>query len=185
MVQRKVGGRHKGRLGASGAAVTVEQGRVIQPGALKSGLTRSPASAKSVVEALVIANGGAKQVAHRFGLSDSLIYDFMHPGSEKEMSLARVAALSSAQAPFAAEYLAGLAGGVFLPIAGIDQDGTGLGHLTAEFARETGEAVAAIIGSLTDGTLTPAEAETDLREVDQAMRVLAAIRSLLLAKVAP
>lgn len=185
MAKRKVGGIgwHRAKLRATGGGVTVERGGVIQPGTLKSGLDRSPASAKAVVEALVIANGGAKQVSHRLGVSDSLLYDFMHPGSEKEMSLARAAALTSPSVPFAAEYLAGLAGGVFLPIAGLEQGGHALGHLTAEFARETGEAVAVIIGSLSDGQLSADEAEADLREVDQAMRVLAAIRSLLLAKV--
>jgi hypothetical protein len=172
--------RHGRSIGSKAGGVTVEKAVAFQrpPARVFNPRTpRSYGSVKSVVDQVINDAGGPKQVAHRFGISETLVYDYAHPGTEKEISFARIAALTGPDRPAAAEYLAHLAGGVFLPLPRAGDHA--LGRLTASFARETGEAISVIVASLADGRVTPAEAARDLREVDEAMSVFAALRSEL------
>jgi len=142
-----------------------------------------PELPKAAVRRLVDQNGGIKRVAVKLGLGPTQTYAVTDPTAPDELSFARVAALTSNEAPAAAEYLALLAGGVFLPVgcvAAADVRG-----LTAESAREHGEAIGALIAVLADGLISPSEARRALVEVDDSLRTLCGLRALLLKAIDP
>lgn len=142
-----------------------------------------PELPKAAVRRLFNENGGIKRTAVKLGLSETQTYAVSDPGTPDEISFARVAALTSHEAPAAAEYLALLAGGVFLPIecaSGVDVRG-----LTADVAREHGEAICALIAAIADNHITPSEARSALVEVDDCLRTLCGLRSLLLKAIDP
>jgi hypothetical protein len=142
-----------------------------------------PELPKAAVRRLVDQNGGVKRTAVKLGLSTTQTYAVTDPGAPDELSFARAAALTSHEAPAAAEYLALLAGGVFLPIdCAADVD---VRALTAEVAREHGEAIGALISAMADARITPAEARTSLVEVDECLRTLCGLRALLLKAIDP
>lgn len=142
-----------------------------------------PELPKAAVRRLVDQNGGIKRTAVKLGLRETQTYAVTDPGVPDEISFARVAALTSHEAPAGAEYLALLAGGVFLPIecaSGADVRG-----LTAEVAREHGDAIGALIAAMADNRITPSEARSALVEVDDCLRTLCGLRSLLLKAIDP
>lgn len=142
-----------------------------------------PELPKAAVRRLFNENGGIKRTAVKLGLSETQTYAVSDPGTPDELSFARVAALTSHEAPAAAEYLALLAGGVFLPIecaTGADVRG-----LTADVAREHGDAIGALIAAMADSRITPTEARGALVEVDDCLRTLCGLRSLLLKAIDP
>jgi hypothetical protein len=142
-----------------------------------------PELPKAAVRRLVNQNGGVKRTAVKLGLSTTQTYAVTDPGAPDELSFARAAALTSHETPAAAEYLALLAGGVFLPIecaSGVDVRG-----LTANVAREHGDAIGALIAAMADNRITPAEARSALVEVDDCLRTLCGLRSLLLKAIDP
>lgn len=142
-----------------------------------------PELPKAAVRRLVNQNGGIKRTAVKLGLSETQTYAVTDPGTPDELSFARVAALTTHETPAAAEYLALLAGGVFLPIdcaAGADVRG-----LTAEVAREHGDAIGALIAAMADNRITASEARSALVEVDDCLRTLCGLRSLLLKAIDP
>jgi len=85
--------------------------------------------------------------------------------------------VDASDAPAAAEYLAGLAGGYFQPLAA---GAGGAQQLTAAACREHGEAIAAVVGALADGEISPVEAREALTQVDEALAAMCALRRLLL-----
>ena len=89
---------------------------------------------KSAVRRLFDQVGGVKLAALRLSLGLSQTYAFADPQVHEEITFARVAALTSPAAPAAAEYLAGLAGGV---------NGVGdiAGHPALEKAYQAGKSV--------------------------------------------
>lgn len=140
---------------------------------------RSYGDVKSMVVDLIDGAGGAKIVAHRFGLNISMIYAMADPASDKDMSFARVSSLTSPENPVAAEYLAAVAGGVFMPVP----RGAGtLVKLTADLAREAGETVSRVIAAVADGEMTADEAPAALEDIDQQLVVLMALRAEVLAR---
>jgi hypothetical protein len=142
-----------------------------------------PELPKAAVRRLVDQNGGIKRTAVKLGLRETQTYAVTDPGMPDEISFARVAALTSHEAPAGTEYLALLAGGVFLPIdcaSGADVRG-----LTAEVAREHGDAIGALIAAMADNRITPPEARSALVEVDDCLRTLCGLRSLLLKAIDP
>lgn len=142
-----------------------------------------PELPKAAVRRLVDQNGGIKRTAVKLGLRETQTYAVTDPGMPDEISFARVAALTSQEAPAGAEYLALLAGGVFLPIecaSGADVRG-----LTAEVAREHGDAIGALIAAMADNRITPSEARSALVEVDDCLRTLCGLRALLLKAINP
>lgn len=140
-----------------------------------------PELPKAAVRRLIDQNGGIKRSAVKLGLSVTQTYAVTDPGTPEELSFARVGALTSHEAPAAAEYLALLAGGVFLPIeCAADSD---VRSLTADVAREHGEAISALISAIADNRITPAEARSALVEVDDCLRTLCGLRALLLKAI--
>lgn len=110
----------------------------------------------------------------RLGVGESQVYAYADPESPEQISFARVAALTDEQTPAAAEYLTGLAGGVFLPIPRSD---TPIGALTAEAIRKQSQAAADLVDALADGRITRAEAIAALPELEAALRAWAQLRS--------
>lgn len=129
---------------------------------------------------LVDSHGGAEAAAIRLGVSPSSVYGYTSETGGADISLAKAVALTDEEHPTLAEFVAHQAGGIFCPIA--RKEGEPLA-LTSEAARSNGEAVGAVIESLRDGKITEAEARTALKEVDEAMCDLAALRGLLVAKI--
>ena len=130
--------------------------------------------------------GGVKAVMVALDIGKTQAYAFTDPAEPEQISFARVASLTGPDTAAAARYLAHLAGGVFCPMPKADAAAGPL-ELTSEAARSHGEALAAVIDSLKDQRITPAEAGRALAEVDEAMRDLAALRGHLVAvaEVAP
>lgn len=133
---------------------------------------------RAAVRRLVDENGGAKRAAVKLGRAASTIYAYCDAEASDQITFAQVASLTSHDAPAAAEYLAALADGVFLPIACDDANAQAL---TATAARESGEAMASLIAALADGRIGADEARKALPEVDDALRALCGLRSMLLA----
>jgi hypothetical protein len=132
-----------------------------------------PGSPKAAVARLFDQAGGAERVAVTIGRSQSQTYAYADPDLRDEIAFASVCALTGSAAPAAAEYLAQLAGGVFLPVP---SSATPIGALTAETMRAYGEAAADLIGKLADGSFTAAEAKGALEPLDRALRDLAQLR---------
>ncbi|WP_289296495.1 phage regulatory CII family protein [uncultured Reyranella sp.] len=140
-----------------------------------------PEEPKAAVRRLFDQNGGIDRVAIKLGLQPPYVYSIAHPGTKDELTFARAAALTSSEAPAAAEYLALLAGGVFLPIdCAADSD---VRSLTADVAREHGEAISGLIVAIADNRITSAEARSALVEVDDCLRTLCGLRALLLKAI--
>ncbi|MFC3674681.1 phage regulatory CII family protein [Ferrovibrio xuzhouensis] len=135
--------------------------------------------AKSMVDDLIRMAGGHKAVADRLGLNVSIVYAYGDPAQEKDMGVSRAAALTAPDNAVAAEFFAHRAGGIFMPLP--QDKSSELGLLTSDMARESGEALAAIVSSLLDGEVTQDEARVDVRELDDLMRKAAALRSRLMA----
>lgn len=132
-----------------------------------------PEQPKAAVRRLVDQAGGAKQAAVRIGVAPATVYAYCDPGVPDEISFARVAALSTPQATAAAEYLAQLAGGVFLPVPSA---ATPIGALTAEAMQQHAEACAEIVRALGDGVISDAERAEAIRELDEAIHALVQLR---------
>ena len=138
-----------------------------------------PELPKSAIRRLFDQVGGVETAALRLSLHATQTYAFTDAQARPEISFARVAALTSPTSPAAAEYLAGLAGGYFQPLAAGEG---GAQQLTAAACREHGEAIASVVGALADGQITPAEARESLTQVDEALAAMCALRRLLLEK---
>jgi len=164
-----------GIKGAARGTVTVASAPPSKPRLFQPRAASDYGSVKSVVADLIDHAGGVKRAAHRFGISESLVGYYANPGSDKEISFARVAALSGPDNIVAAGYLAALCGGAFLPMP---HEGPGaLSRITAAAAKEFGEAMAAMITALADGVMTPGEARAAMEQIDQSMHALAQMRS--------
>lgn len=139
-----------------------------------------PEVPKAAVRRLVDQNGGVDRVAIKLGLQSPYIYSITHPLAKDELSFARVAALTSHEAPAAAEYLAGLAGGAFLPVPCAEGDAQAL---TAESVRQHGEAIAMVVVALATDGIDLEEAAKALPEIDDALRALCGLRSLVVGVI--
>jgi hypothetical protein len=129
---------------------------------------------KAAVSELVAQHGGIEQVMVTLGIGKSDAYAWTDPQSPKEMSFARVAALTSPACTAGVEYLAARAGGLFLPMPSAC---TPIGSLTADSVRRHGVAAAELIVALADGRLSAEEARGALPELDAACAALALLRS--------
>lgn len=173
------GGHDAGRVSGEAGAVRAEPAGKILPAKFQPLKPRAYGDTKTVVADLIDGAGGAKQVAHRFGLHVSMIYAFCDPAQDKEISLARAASLTSPDNTVVAEYLAHLAGGAFMPLP----RGEGsMMILTADLAREVGETVSSIVTGLADGAMNLAETDTALQEIDDDLAIMMALRAEVLAR---
>lgn len=143
---------------------------------------RAVGTPKAAVSSLVAQAGGIPHVMVKLGIGQSDAYAWTDPQSPKEMSFARVAALTGPDCTAGAEYLAQLAGGLFLPMPSAK---TPIGSLTAETVRRHGAAAARLVEALADNKLSQAEAAGALPEIDQALRALALLRSTVADVASP
>lgn len=141
-----------------------------------------PELPKAAVRRLFRQHEGTKRVAVKLGLSVAQTYALADPGVSDEISFARIAALTEPGKTAAAEYLALLAGGAFLPVACKADDAL---QLTADAVRQHGEAMGAIVAGIQDGTLDAAEARASLVELDEAIGGLCSLRALLMSIIRP
>jgi len=139
---------------------------------------RVPGTVKACIVDLFAQAGGPKRVMVKLQLGEAQTYAFADPESPEQISFARVAALTGRDAPAAAEYLADLAGGVFMPLP---HDGSEVGALTVEAVRESGEAAADLVQALLDGRLTPEEAQRALPNLGEALQAFARLHATVAA----
>lgn len=110
------------------------------------------------------------------------VYDAANPhrpdGKKATVSWADARALARAGAMSIAEDMAAEAGGVFMPPIPSTSPAALHGALAA-YLSEHGQAVAEIVKRAADGEIDKADAEASLSELDDALRTLMAVRSLL------
>ncbi|WP_439611482.1 phage regulatory CII family protein [Reyranella sp.] len=141
-----------------------------------------PEMPKAAVRRVYEQLGGVKRAAIRLGRGKTQTYDYASMERPDELTFTQACALTGAESPALAEYLAMLAGGVFLPVACTAADAL---QLTAEAVRQNGEAMGAIVAGVQDGTLDAAEARTALVELDEAIGGLCSLRSHLMSIIRP
>lgn len=120
--------------------------------------------------------GGIKRVMVKLQLGHSQTYAFTDPRSPEEISFAKVAAITEPGATAAAEYLALLAGGVFLPIAPEEAD---INALCADDVKAHGKAIASVVTAMADGQLTRPERLRAREKVLVALRALTGLYAAL------
>lgn len=138
---------------------------------------------KQAVASLFEEAGGAERVMEILELSRTRVYAFADPDADNEISFARVCAITEqTRATAAAEHLARLAGGAFLPVEAEGSDDWL--SLAGEAARKNAQTVAALLEALSETDVSPGEVDADearelLELVDQQMKLLAAKRAKL------
>lgn len=125
---------------------------------------------KAAVSELMAQVGGVERAMVRLGVGKTDAYAFTDPQSDREISFARVAALTAPGATAAVEYLAALAHGVFLPLPAAPAT---IANLTADALRKHGAATAELVEAMTDDRVAVAEARAALPEVEAAARAMA------------
>lgn len=140
---------------------------------------------KAAVARLFEAAGGANAVMETLQLSRTRVYAFADPADEAEISFARVCALTDAKkATPAAEHLAALAGGLFLPLnAASEADWHAMAGTASQRNAQT---IATLLEALspkddTPNEVTPKEARRLIELVDEELAVLALARAKLMA----
>lgn len=132
---------------------------------------------KQVVDELLNQLGGVKRAMVVLGLGKTETYELAQESRPDERATyLQVRQLTAAGGTAAAEDLAHLAGGVFLPLP----KGEGaLAGLTADMLRQHGETAAVLMQAMLDGHVSPAEALTGLESVDDLQVLLSALRAEL------
>ena len=134
---------------------------------------REPGTAKEIAARLIEQAGGPKMVAARLDVSVTHVYALTDPAlPDARLSLNQAMALTTEAAPAAAEALAFLAGGLFLPVP------HGQGHvpaLTGEAAKRFGEMMGEIVRDIADGKIDGAEACAAIARLHEVLRPLAAL----------
>lgn len=125
---------------------------------------------KAVLTHIINEVGGVAQAAFICGVSGARIYQLQDEGT---MSLDDAARLTLAGAEGAAEYLATLAGGQFIPVDPVDVP---IQDLAGRFAKESGEVLQAACAVIAEGRNTCGVLS---KEIDDALRLLIAARRLV------
>lgn len=129
---------------------------------------------KGAVSDLFDQVGGVKEVVVRLGIGKSQAYAYTDPQAPEELSVARAAALTTPGAPAMAEYFASRAGGVFCALP--QTAGECPMTMSADSARESGEAVAKALEALTSKAVAPGGKAKVVKEIDEAICAFAALR---------
>lgn len=137
---------------------------------------------KEVVARLFEEAGGVPKVMELLDLSRTRVYALADPDSSNEISYTRVARLTETGATAAAQHLAALAGGIFLPIDKTD-DADWL-VLAGEASRRNARNIAALMESLSETNRSPGEVDQQeareiLKILDEQLGVLARQRAKL------
>jgi len=139
---------------------------------------------KEVVARVFEEVGGIPKVMELLDLSRTRVYALADPDSTNEISYARVSKLTESGSSAAAQHLAALAGGIFLPIDKAD-DANWLA-LAGEASRRNARNISAIMESLSEterspGRIDQGEARDILKVLDEQLGVLAVQRAKLAA----
>lgn len=129
-------------------------------------IPREVGSTKEVVERLYREASGTKQVSFKLGIGLSTAATYSDPGARQQISFDQVRRLTGPGVTAAAEDLAAIAGGHFVP--GGDPSEDGMHVLAGRCHREFSEWMAALL----EGRSTPEQR----RELDEAIQALVAVR---------
>ncbi|WP_417491258.1 hypothetical protein [Maricaulis sp.] len=123
---------------------------------------------KEVVARMFEEVGGIPEVMNLLELSRTRVYALADPDSSNDISYARVARLTEAGATAAAQHLAALAGGIFVPVDKAD-DANWLA-LAGEASRRNARNIAALMESLGETERSPGE--VDQQEAREILKLL-------------
>lgn len=141
---------------------------------------RDPELPKAAIARMIDQAGGVKNACITINRSPSQTYAYADQAVSDEMTFAQVVALTTPMATACAEYLSLRAGGVHVPIAPSDSDD--LGAHTAASIKQSGEACAEIVQAMADGIIEDHERPNAIRELDEAIRALAQLRSAIVRR---
>jgi hypothetical protein len=117
---------------------------------------------------------GHKHAAMLLGIGISSAYSYCDPDCATQATFDHVRRLTAATGNIsAAEDLAQLAGGVFMPI---DPDAATAVELASRSAEDHARMISALIVAVADGQITPKECGTLLEESGKLLRVIVALR---------
>tara|TARA_R110000744_G_scaffold220833_3_gene339682 strand:+ start:8289 stop:8810 length:522 start_codon:yes stop_codon:yes gene_type:complete len=139
---------------------------------------------KEVVARVFEEVGGIPEVMNLLELSRTRVYALADPDSSNEISYARIARLTESGATAAAQHLAALAGGIFVPVDKA-ADANWL-SLAGDASRGNARNIAALMDSLGEterspGVVDQQEAREILKLLDEQLGVLALQRAKLTA----
>ncbi|WP_417482229.1 hypothetical protein [Maricaulis sp.] len=139
---------------------------------------------KEVVARMFEEVGGIPEVMKLLELSRTRVYALADPDSSNDISYARIARLTEAGATAAAQHLAALAGGIFVPVEKAD-DANWLA-LAGEASRRNARNIAALMESLGETERSPGEVDQQeareiLKLLDEQLGTLALQRAKLAA----
>ena len=139
---------------------------------------------KEVVARVFEEVGGSPEVMELLDLSRTRVYALADPDSTNEISYTRIATLTENGATAAAQHLAALAGGIFLPIDKAD-DANWLA-LAGDASRSNARNISALMESLSETERSPGrvdqeEARNILKVLDEQLAILAVQRAKLVA----
>ncbi|MCA0402040.1 MAG: hypothetical protein LCH38_14650 [Proteobacteria bacterium] len=129
---------------------------------------------KAVLACLYSDAGGVESVAFVLGLGAARVYQLRDEGTLTLDDAARLTLASGSTS--AAEYLATLAGGTFVPESPVDDD---VASLVSSYAERSGDVLAKAVFALRDGEICAAEWGPLASDIDGAIRVLVAARKLI------
>ena len=137
---------------------------------------------KEVVARLFEESGGVPQVMEILELSRTRVYALADPDSTNEISYARVSKLTETGACAAAQHLAALAGGIFLPVDKADE--ANWLELAGQVSRKNAQNIAALMDSLSETERSPGKVDQEearelLKILDDQLRILAMQRAKL------
>lgn len=130
---------------------------------------------------LVKAAGGLEAAASVTRVGKSTLGRYQDPGSGDWMPVDVVADLESESGQrFVTEALARQSGCLLLPLPAASAAAPEMAQRLARLGQEIAEVFAASAAALADGRVEPAEAARMINEIDDAVRELAGLRSLLM-----
>lgn len=152
---------------------------------------RQYGTTKAVISELFKEAGGIPKIMEVLEIGRTRAYDFTDPNGDAELSFERVEEITRATgATIAAEHLAHLAGGVYLPINSLDASGEEVDwhSLAARASLKNAANISAIMEFLgpespTPGEIDPKEAHELIKKVDRHFSVLAHQRQMLMAVI--
>ncbi|MEM6958240.1 MAG: hypothetical protein AAF411_05395 [Myxococcota bacterium] len=141
-------------------------------------------SCAAVVSRLYKEVGGVPAAMEILSLSRTRCYALADPDDDAKISYERVIKLTDAGALAAAQHLAAVAGGVFLPLVDKDAGSEDWHGIAAEGAKESAALTAALLESLgptgeSPGAIDAREAKALVAQIDATMAVLARQRASL------
>ena len=144
---------------------------------------------KAVISELFKQAGGIPKIMEVLNIGRTRAYDFTDPNGDAELSFERVEDIVRATgASIAAEHLAHLAGGVYLPINHLDETGEEVDwhSLAAKASQKNAANIMAIMESLgpessSPGEIDAKEAHVLIKKVDHHFSVLAHQRQMLMS----